>query len=104
VAGETESGRLAALLKGAWISLFDGYTSATGNAALDELLTRGGMASMLNTVWLILCAMTFGAVMETTKMLQRIAASILSSVKGTGSLIAATLSTAVGMNIVASDQ
>ena len=94
----------AALLKGAWIALFNGFTLSSGNAALDELLTRGGMSGMLNTVWLILMAMMFGAVMETTGMLQRIAASILGMVRGTGSLVAATLATAFGMNIVASDQ
>lgn len=94
----------AALAKGAWMSLFDGYKLQSGNAALDELLSRGGMSSMLSTVWLILSAMMFGAVMETTGMLGRIAASILSMVRGTGSLIAATLGTALGMNIVASDQ
>jgi NhaC family Na+:H+ antiporter len=59
---------------------------------------------MLNTVWLILSAMTFGAVMETTGMLQRIAALILGSVRGPGSLIASTLATAFGMNVIASDQ
>lgn len=94
----------AALIKGAWMSLFDGYRLESGNAALDELLSRGGMGSMLSTVWLILSAMMFGAVMETTGMLGRIAASILSMVRGTGSLIAATLGTSLGMNIVASDQ
>jgi NhaC family Na+:H+ antiporter len=94
----------AALLKGAWMALFDGYTLESGNAALDELLSRGGMSSMLTTVWLILSAMTFGAVMETTGMLQRIAEAILGTVRGTGSLIAATLGTAIGMNIIASDQ
>jgi NhaC family Na+:H+ antiporter len=93
-----------ALLKGAWIALFDGYESASGHEALDELLSRGGMSSMLTTVWLILSAMTFGAVMETTGMLQRIAAAILGAVRGTGSLIAATLGTSIGMNIIASDQ
>jgi NhaC family Na+:H+ antiporter len=102
--GETDLSSVLALVKGAWTALFDGYTSTSGNAALDELLTRGGMSGMLNTVWLILTAMTFGAVMETTGMLQRIAAAILSSVRGTGSLIAATIGTAIGMNIVASDQ
>jgi Na+:H+ antiporter, NhaC family len=95
---------LVALLKGVWISLFDGFRLESGNAALDELLSRGGMAGMLSTVWLILSAMMFGAVMETTGMLQRIAASILSAVRGTGSLVTATLATAIGMNIVASDQ
>jgi NhaC family Na+:H+ antiporter len=102
--GQTELSRPAALLKGAWISLFDGYTSTSGNAALDELLSRGGMGSMLSTVWLILSAMMFGAVMESTGMLQRIAATILGAVRGTGSLIAATLGTSVGMNVIASDQ
>jgi Na+:H+ antiporter, NhaC family len=95
---------VVALLKGAWISLFDGFELQSGNVALDELLSRGGMSGMLSTVWLILSAMMFGAVMETTGMLQRIAASILTAVRGTGSLITATLATAIGMNIVASDQ
>ena len=94
----------AALLKGAWTSLFDGFKLESGNKALDDLLSRGGMASMLPTVWLIIAAMMFGAVMETTGMLQRIAASILSAVRGTGSLIAATLATSFSMNVVASDQ
>lgn len=94
----------AALIKGAWMSLFDGYKLASGNATLDELLSGGGMASMLATVWLILSAMMFGAVMEATGMLTRIAASILTMVRGTGSLVAATLATSLGMNIVASDQ
>ncbi len=102
--GDTDLARPVALIKGAWTALFDGYTSTSGNAALDDLLSRGGMSSMLNTVWLILSAMTFGAVMETTGLLQRIAALILGSVRGTGSLIAATIGTAIGMNVIASDQ
>ena len=96
--------RIVALFKGAWISLFDGYSLESGNAALDELLSRGGMSSMLNTVWLILAAMMFGGAMETTGLLQKIAAAILGMVRGTGSLIAATLATAFGCNVIASDQ
>jgi NhaC family Na+:H+ antiporter len=102
--GETDLPYGMVLVKGAWMSLFDGYKSSTGNAALDDLLTRGGMSSMLSTVWLIISAMMFGAVMETTGMLQRIAATILSAVRGTGSLVAATLVTSFGMNVVAADQ
>lgn len=94
----------AALIKGNWQALASGFSLSSGHAALDELLSRGGMGSMLNTVWLIVSAMTFGAIMETTGMLGRIAESILSAVRGTGSLIAATLATSIGMNIVASDQ
>jgi Na+:H+ antiporter, NhaC family len=103
-AGSPDLGRPVALLKGAWMSLFDGYKLASGNEALDNLLSRGGMSSMLATVWLIVSAMMFGAVMERTGMLQRIAASILSAVRGTGTLIGATLATSFGMNVIASDQ
>lgn len=93
-----------AVIKGSWMALSSGFKLESGNAALDELLTRGGMASMLNTVWLILAAMMFGGVMEVTGLLQKIAAAILSMVRGTGSLVVATLATCIGTNIVASDQ
>lgn len=104
LANSPELATWVGLLKGAWIALFDGYRLESGNAALDELLSRGGMSSMLSTVWLILSAMMFGGVMEKVKLLQKIAASILSMVRGTGSLIAATLLTSFGSNVVASDQ
>lgn len=102
--GEPAMGTGLALLKGAWTALHSGFVLDSGNAGLDELLSRGGMVSMLNTVWLILSAMMFGAVMETTQMLQRIAEGILGAVRGTGSLILATLGTSIGMNVIASDQ
>lgn len=93
-----------ALLKGSWQALANGYVASTGNDALNELLSRGGMVSMLNTVWLILSALTFGGVMEKTGLLQRITMALLHSVNGTASLIATTVLTAVGTNIVTSDQ
>ncbi len=93
-----------ALFAGAWKALFGGYSGASGSEAVDELLNRGGMASMLNTIWLILCAMAFGAVMERTGLLERIIRSVLAAAKSTGSLIVATLATAVGTNVVAADQ
>ena len=51
-----------ALLKGVWAALASGYVSATGEPAVDQLLSRGGMASMLGTVWLILVALAFGGI------------------------------------------
>jgi NhaC family Na+:H+ antiporter len=102
--GETDLSRPVALFKGFWTAMFGGYVSATGNQAIDELLSRGGMASMLITIWLILMAMTFGGVMETTGILRRIAEGILGFAKSTGSLIASTVGTSIGMNIIASDQ
>ena len=102
--GETDVPRAVALLQGFWMALYGGFELHSGNAALDDLLSRGGMASMLLTVWLIMSAMMFGGVMETTGMLRKIGQTILGFVTGTGSLIAATLLTAIGFNIIASDQ
>jgi NhaC family Na+:H+ antiporter len=83
---------------------FDGYVSETGNAALDELLSRGGMDSMMFTVALIICALGFGGVMERTGLLRTLAGAILSFAHGTGRLVTATICTCFGMNIVAPDQ
>lgn len=81
-----------------------GYKSSSGDAAVDELLTRGGLESMESTVLLILCAMTFGGVMESTGMLQTLAGQLLKLVRSARSLIATTVLTSVGINIVAADQ
>ena len=102
--GDPELPRPLALVKGCWIALFNGFTLDSGNVALDDLLSRGGMASMLMTVWLIMAAMMFGAVMEVTGQLEAVARRILGFVHGAGSLIAATLLTSFGTNVLASDQ
>ena len=91
-------------VSGAWISLFSGYAAESGNEALDSLINRGGMASMLNTVWLIMCAMAFGAAMERAGLLQRLIIGVLAQVKKQGTLIATTVLTAIGVNVVTSDQ
>ena len=87
-----------------WSALFDGYQSNSGNEVIDDLLSRGGMSSMLNTIWLIITALSFGAVLEHTGLLQRIVSSILSMVHSTGSLIASTVVTCIGCNILTADQ
>jgi NhaC family Na+:H+ antiporter len=81
-----------------------GYVSATGVAEVDDLLTSGGLMSMMETVALIMCALSFGGIMERTGMLETIARSLLEMVKGTGSLVATTALSCIGMNAVASDQ
>ncbi|MGD8359168.1 MAG: Na+/H+ antiporter NhaC, partial [Lysobacterales bacterium] len=90
--------------KGLLMSLADGFRIKTGDAGLDELLSRGGMSSMLNTIWLIMSAMCFGGVMEKTGLLQRIVDALMKGVRGTGSLVATTVFTCIGMNIIAADQ
>ncbi|WP_251359864.1 Na+/H+ antiporter NhaC [Kangiella sp. TOML190] len=89
---------------GVWSSLFSGFTIETGSEDFDKLLSRGGMSSMLNTIWLIICAMTFGAAMEKTGLLQKLVHSIIGMAKSTGSLVASVLLTCIGMNLIASDQ
>ena len=83
---------------------YGGFVIETDNELINKLFNRGGMASMLNTVWLILMAMVFGGAMEGTGMLQKIASSILKLVRGTGSLIGATLGSCIFMNMTACDQ
>ncbi len=91
-------------LDAVWRALYGGYVSESGDEGVDDLLSRGGMWSMMNTIWLILTALTFGAVLETIGLLQRIVNSVLSLVKGTGSLITAVVTTCIGTNLMAGDQ
>lgn len=93
-----------AMVKGVWISLFNGYSSNSDNLFLNELLSKGGMSSMLNTVWLIICALGLGGVLERTGILGYLLRLALRGVKSTGSLIAATVVTCLGTNILAADQ
>ncbi|MEQ9365760.1 MAG: Na+/H+ antiporter NhaC [Leptospirales bacterium] len=81
-----------------------GYVARSGVAEVDSLLSRGGMSSMLTTIWLILSAMFFSGIMEGSGFLQRIAAGILRFARGTGHLIAASLGTSLFLNFTASDQ
>lgn len=81
-----------------------GYYSETGVTVIDDLLSRGGLDSMMWTVSLILCAMSFGGVMETSGMLEAIAETILKMAHGTGSLVLATVITIIAMNMMAGDQ
>lgn len=94
----------ARLLKGGMITLFNGYTSESGDQFLDKLLSKGGMSSMLNTVWLILCALGLGGVLESSGILQYLLSLATRSIKSTGSLVLATIRTCIGTNILAADQ
>lgn len=104
LAGGTQSDDFFDLFKGVWISLFDGYTSHSGNDFVDALLSKGGMASMLNTVWLIICALGFGGVLERTGILNYLLQWTLKRVKGNGSLITTTVCTCIATNALAADQ
>ncbi len=96
----TQSRSLADII----LSAKSGYVSETGVKMVDDLLTRGGLDYMMNTVALIICALSFGGIMERTGMLEVLAKSLLKRVKSTGSLVATTIFSCIGMNAIASDQ
>lgn len=87
-----------------FFSCHSGYISKTGTAMVDDLLTRGGMLSMMSTVALIVGALSFGGVMERSGMLNNIAAALVKRVKSSGSLVAVTIFSCTTMNIIAADQ
>ncbi len=77
---------------------------ATENEALADLFTAGGMAKMLGTIWLILCAMVFGGVMDAIGALARISSFMLNLFDSIFGLFASTVFTCIGLNFTASDQ
>ncbi len=87
-----------------WTAFFDGVSVSSDSEMLNSLLSRGGMAGMLNTVWLIICALTFGAVLEHLGMLRKIMESILAGAKSVGGLITSTVATCIGTNVITADQ
>jgi len=92
------------MAKGVWLALANGFVSDTGNGSVDDLLTRGGMSSMLVTIWLIMTAMAFGAVLEHGGMLMRLIESTLKAARSTGSLVLSVVLSCIGINIIAADQ
>lgn len=75
-----------------------------GKLAAAELMQGRGMEGMLSTIWLIVCAMCFGGVMEACGLLQRITAALLSFANSVGSLVATTAGSCIFLNLTASDQ
>jgi NhaC family Na+:H+ antiporter len=93
-----------AMLKGVWLALASGYAGTTGHAAIDLLVSRGGMASMLNTVWLVITALAFGGVVEKVGVLERLIAPVIGAAKSAGALVASLVAAIVGTNVVTADQ
>jgi NhaC family Na+:H+ antiporter len=93
-----------AMLKGVWSAMATGFTLESGLPGLDALVSGGGMASMLGTVWLILAALAFGGIMEYTGSLARLIEPLVRRARSARSLLISTGLTAIGVNIVAADQ
>ena len=92
------------LTRGLAITYYGATAIDTGNAALNELISTGGMAGMLNTIWLILCAMCFGAVMVASGMIQSLTQVIVSWVRHRVSLVSSTVGTGIFLNLTTGDQ
>jgi len=82
----------------------NGFTSTSGYEQIDALFSGGGMDSMLTTIWLILGAMSFGAMMDYGGFNNRLITPIVDKVKSDGGTIALVMLTSLGFNIVAGDQ
>ena len=85
-------------------SIVSKTTIETNTLLLNELLTSGGMSGMLDTIWLVICAMIFGGVMEAIGALKTISLSLLNIAKSTLNLFASTILSCITVNITASDQ
>jgi Na+:H+ antiporter, NhaC family len=92
------------LIKSFWVVLFDGFSITTDNASVNTLLSRGGMASMVNMVWLVIASMMMTGVLEKIGYIDVLMRFMLKFVRSTGSLIASTMATCLGVNIVTGDQ
>jgi NhaC family Na+:H+ antiporter len=80
------------------------FAIPSSNPILADLLSTGGMSGMLNTIWLIICAMIFGGIMEKAGFLEAITRALLSFVTGRTGLVTTTAASSMIMNATASDQ
>ncbi|TYP81162.1 Na+/H+ antiporter NhaC [Blastococcus xanthinilyticus] len=91
-------------IKATWQTMATGFTADTGLADVDRLVSRGGMESMLLTLWLIFGAVTFGVLLEKFGLIARLIDPMIATAKSTGRLFATVFACAFGLNVVAGDQ
>ena len=103
VAGKGEQGIMAAY-EGVMKVIYAPTQLQTGTSMLDELVHTSGMAGMMPTVWLIICAQIFGGVVTATGVLRDLMGMVLHFVRGTGSLVASTVATGLFCNVALADQ
>ena len=103
VAGAEER-NASSIFEGLIITLSNSTHLETGNTMLNELVATRGMAGMMNTIWLIICAMCFGGAMTAGNMLTSIMSLFLRFVKRTAGLVASTVCTGLFLNICTADQ
>jgi NhaC family Na+:H+ antiporter len=102
--GRPELGPAGTAIHAMYGALANGFELSTGNETIDTLFSRGGMSSMLTTIWLVLGALSFAAIMEAAGFLDRLVQPVVAAAKSTGRLLASVIFTAIGLNIIAGDQ
>ena len=100
----TEIAGSDSLTRGLAITYYGATHVQTGHAELNELISTGGMAGMLNTIWLILCAMCFGASMVASGMIESLTRVIVRWVRSRLTLVSSTVGTGIFLNITTGDQ
>lgn len=103
IAGETSS-TAEAMYKGLFITYYGSTNLETGNEILNELVVTRGMGGMMNTIWLVVCAMCFGGAMQATGMLESLTSVLKRFMKRGIGLMTSTATSGVLLNLVVADQ
>jgi NhaC family Na+:H+ antiporter len=101
---EPDQGVVLDSIEAIYSALANGFVSNSGNATIDDLFSSGGMSSMLTTVWLILGALSFAAIMEEAGFLDRLIAPMVRRAHTDSGAISSVAATSAGLNVVAGDQ
>ena len=103
IAGVTEISA-ESLTRGLAITFYGSTAIETGNVSLNELVSTSGMAGMLNTIWLILCAMCFGASLVASRMIDSITGVIIQWVRNRVTMVGSSVFTGIFLNVTTGDQ
>ena len=95
---------IQAQFKGLMMSVFGSTQIETGHTALNDLVSTRGMAGMMNTIWLIICAMCFGGAMSASGMIASIISVFLRFMKNTVGMVASTIFSSICFNLTTGDQ
>ncbi len=97
-------GPILGSVKGIWQAMATGFSMNSGIGDIDRLLSRGGMDSMLPTLWIIIGAVAFGMLLEELGLIRRLIDPLVAKVTGTGPLYLAVFGSGIGLNLFAGDQ
>ena len=103
VAGDAGNHTLT-MIKGIMSILFGSTSLDTGNAQINELIATRGMSGMMDTIWLIICAMCFGGAMSAGGMLESITKMFTRFIRGRVSMVSSTVASGLFLNICTADQ